>query len=674
MADQTFASTVIDLVGIIAQRQWTWKTAPHEGWETLGYNAPQDPMSLIQARELSKSYGIQDVLQAVTLVIPRQARIAMVGPNGIGKSTLLRLLAGLESPDRGEINRARNIQIGYLPQEAIFSENIDTTVSVWAYAEIAFKDLIQQQARLNELEQSMSDPQAVEEAMRQYGPLQERFEREGGYTYQARIQQVLHGLGFSADEFDHPLSMLSGGELTRAQLAHLLLLDPDLLILDEPTNHLDIEAVEWLEGWLRDWAGAVLIVSHDRYFIDRVVDTVWDLQAHGLEVYSGNYSAYAQQRSDREALLEKRYKHQQQHIEKEKDFIQRNIAGQKTRQAQGRRKLLERFLDEEALKLSPKQRTARIQFSAAERSGDLVLRTYDLQIGHADAQEALFAVPDLILHRGERVALLGPNGAGKTTFLRTLLGEIPPKAGEVKLGASLQVGYFEQAHAGLDSKQRVFDSILEVAPQLKDGDIRSYLAQFLFTGDDVFKYVEVLSGGERAKLALARLILEGANLLLLDEPTNHLDIDSQEALQQALEVFPGTVLLVSHDRYLIEALAKQVWAISPDEKSLQVISGGYSAFVEHRQAQRAEETRRDPGSSPEPRRSPSKVSRVDLQKLEERIATLEAELESITLEIDLFKGEVEKVIALGERYAKVEQALDEALALWERAERELSST
>ncbi len=674
MADQTFASTFIDLVGIIAQRQWTWKTAPADSWETLGYNAPQDPMSLIQARDLSKSYGIQDVLQGVTLVIPRQARIAMVGPNGIGKSTLLRLLAGLETPDSGEINRARNIQIGYLPQEAIFSENIDTSVSVWDYCEVAFADLIQQQTRLNELEQAMSDPQAVEEAMRQYGPLQERFEREGGYTYQARIQQVLHGLGFTADEFNHPLSLLSGGELTRAQLAHLLLLDPDLLILDEPTNHLDIEAVEWLEGWLRDWAGAVLIVSHDRYFLDRVVETVWDLQARGLEAYSGNYSAYAHQRSERLALLEKRYKAQKQHIEKEKDFIQRNIAGQKTRQAQGRRKLLERFLDEEALSLSPEQRTARIEFSAPERSGDIVLRTYDLEIGHADADEALFAVPDLILHRGERVALIGPNGAGKTTFLRTLLGEIPPKSGEVDLGASLQVGYFEQAHAGLVTEQRVFDSIVEVAPYLKDGEARSYLAQFLFTGDDVFKHIEVLSGGERAKLALARLILEGANLLLLDEPTNHLDIPSQEALQQALDVFPGTVMLVSHDRYLIEALAEQVWVISPDEKSLQVTSGGYSAYVEHRQSQRAAERRKDPEPRRQSGRNARKFSKVDMQKLETRIETLETELGSITVEMDLFKGDVEKVIALGERYAKVEQALDEALALWERAERELSST
>jgi ATP-binding cassette subfamily F protein 3 len=674
MADQTFASTVIDLVGIIAQRQWTWKTAPGKSRDALGYNAPQDPMSLIQARELTKSYGIQDVLQGVTLVIPRQARIAMVGPNGIGKSTLLRLLGGMETPDNGEINRARNIQIGYLPQEAIFSEDVDTSVSVWDYCEVAFADLIQQQTKLNELEEAMSDPTAVEEAMRQYGPLQERFELEGGYTYRARIQQVLHGLGFTAEEFKQKLSLLSGGELTRAQLAHLLLLDPDLLILDEPTNHLDIKAVEWLEGWLRDWAGAVLIVSHDRYFIDRVVDTVWDLQAHGLEVFPGNYSAYVQQRSERQALLEKRFKSQQQHIEKEKDFIQRNIAGQKTRQAQGRRKLLERFLEEEALTLSPKQRTARIEFSAPDRSGDLVLRTYDLEIGHVDANEPLFAVPDLILHRGGRVALIGPNGAGKTTFLRTLLGEISPKAGEVKLGASLQVGYFEQAHAGLDSNQRVFDSILEVASYLTDGEARSYLAQFLFTGDDVFKYIEVLSGGERAKLALARLILEGANLLLLDEPTNHLDIPSQEALQQALDVFPGTVLLVSHDRYLIEALAEEVWAISPDEKSLQVISGGYSAYVEHRQAQRAEENPKDPEPLERTGRAVRKVSKIDMQKIEARIATLEAELESITVEMDLFQDDVEKVIALGERYAKVEQALDEALALWERAGRELSST
>jgi ATP-binding cassette subfamily F protein 3 len=674
MADQTFAHTVLGLVGIIAQRSLTWKTDPGEGWESVGYNAPQDPMSLIQANNLSKSYGIQDVLRGVTLVVPRQARIAMVGPNGIGKSTLLRLLAGMEPPDSGDMNRARNIEIGYLPQEAIFSRRVDTNVTVWGHCEVAFEDLIQQQAKLNELEQSMSDPLAVEEAMRQYGTLQERFERDGGYTYEAQIRQVLHGLGFSADEFKIPLNRLSGGERTRAQLAHLLLLDPDLLILDEPTNHLDIEAVEWLENWLRDWAGAVLIVSHDRYFIDRIVDTVWDLQAHGLDVYSGNYSAYAQQRLEREALLEKRYKAQQEHIEKEQDYIRRNIAGQNTRQAQGRRKRLERFLEEEALNLNPKARGARIQFTSPERSGDLVLRTYELEIGHLDAEEALFSVSDLILHRGERVALIGPNGAGKTTFLRTILGEIPPKAGEVDLGASLQVGYFEQAHAGLNPEERVFDSILDVAPQFKNGEARSYLAQFLFTGDDVFKKIAVLSGGERAKLALARLILQGANLLLLDEPTNHLDIPSQEALQEALDVFPGTVLLVSHDRYLIEALAEQVWVISTDERSLQVISGGYSDYVAQRQISRPFEDKQDKATKRERKRTVSKASRVDLQKLETRITTLEAELESITSEMEMFQGDVEKVIALGERYAKVEQALDEALTLWERAGRELSST
>lgn len=674
MADQTFASTVLDLFGIIAQRPWTWKTAPGQGRAGLGYNAPLDPMSLIQARELSKSYGIQDVLQGVTLVIPRQARIAMVGSNGIGKSTLLRLLAGLELPDQGQIKLARNIQIGYLPQEAIFSDDVDTAATVWDHCEVAFKHLIQQQATLTELEQSMADPQEVEDALRQYGPLQERFERAGGYTYEARIRQVLHGLGFSSAEFHDALARLSGGERTRAQLAHLLLLDPDLLVLDEPTNHLDIEAVEWLEGWLRDWAGAVLIVSHDRYFIDRIVDTVWDLQLHGMEVYSGNYSAYVQQRSERELLLQKRYKAQQEHIQKEQDFIQRNIAGQNTRQAQGRRKRLERFLDEEALSLSPKQRPARIQFSAPERSGDLVLRSYDLNIGYTDADHALFSVPDLILHRGERVALIGPNGAGKTTFLRTLLGDVPPKSGEVDLGASLQVGYFEQAHAGLDPNQRVFDSILEVAPQFKDGEARSYLAQFLFTGDDVFKYIDVLSGGERAKLALARLVLEGANLLLLDEPTNHLDIPSQEALQQALDAFPGTVLLVSHDRYLIEALAEQVWVISTDEQSLQVVTGGYSAYIEHRQARRDLEARLEAAEKPAQKHAQERKSTLDLHKLETRIASLEAELELITREMDLLQGEAEKVISLGERYARVEQALEEAMELWERAARERSST
>jgi ATP-binding cassette subfamily F protein 3 len=674
MADQTFNAALIDFVGIIVQRPLAWKTAARELWTGLGYNPPRDPMSLIQATDLSKSYGAQDVLSGVNLTVPRQARVALIGPNGVGKSTLLHLLAGVEQPDSGSLQLARGLEIGFLPQESSYAVKSTSGGTVWELCQNAFGDLLRSERSLRELEQAMADPRQVDEAMLRYGALQETFELAGGYTYEARIRQILGGLGFAADELEAPLGRLSGGEKTRALLARLLLEDPDLLILDEPTNHLDLGAIEWLESWLRDFPGAAVIVSHDRYFLDRVVDQVWELGPGGINHFRGDYSSYLEQRSQRLALLEARFQSQQEHIRKEQDFIQRNIAGQNTRQAQGRRKRLERMLRDEAIVLPDSTRTAQIRFAEAKRSGDIVLQTSGLAIGYSDADAALFEVPDLTLLRGECVALIGPNGAGKTTFLKTLLGELAPFQGEVTLGASLQCGYFEQAHAGLQPEKTLLEEVLEADPSLRISQARNLLGRFAFSGDEVKKQVRVLSGGERGRLALLKLVLQGANLLLLDEPTNHLDIPSQETLQAALESFNGTILLVSHDRYLIRALASQVWVVTPDEGRLEVHLGGYAEYEQSRRdARQAAIAHTVEQEQSTPRKRAPKSEKIDLDGLEANISALEAELEQISSEIELAGTDVDRVMKLGERYSALQETLDAKLKLWEQVAHQANS-
>jgi ATP-binding cassette subfamily F protein 3 len=628
-------------------------------------------MSLITATELAKSYGAQDVFEGVSVAIPHQARIALLGPNGVGKTTLLRLLAGSEKPDEGRIQRARWLRIGYLPQEVSYSRSRKDELkrTLWDSCLEAFSEIRAQEAELARLEELMADPQEAEKAMARYGPLQEAFERAGGYIYPSRVRQVLNGLGFTPQEYGRPLERFSGGERTRALLGRLLLEEPDLLILDEPTNHLDIAAIEWLEAWLRDWSGAEVLVSHDRYLLDRLVDTVWELSPRGVETYRGNYSAYVQQRAERRVYHATRYQAQQEHVRREQDYIRRNIAGQNTRQAQGRRKRLERLLREEAIARPEKERTVRIDFGQVDRSGDRVLETHELMIGYRDSLEPLFEVPDLLLTRGECVALIGPNGVGKTTFLKTLLGDVLPWAGEVKLGASLQVGYFAQAHEGLDPEHTVLEEILRVAPELKISQARDWLARFLFVGDTVDKPIEILSGGERGRVALAKLALEGANLLLLDEPTNHLDIVSQEILEEALNDFPGTILLVSHDRYLINALATQVWAITRHARTLEVFTGGYETYLESQRVK--PEARKVVSKIPSRKdRSPrSSGSGVRMAVVEDRIEALERALAQITRQLEDASDDFEQLRLLGDRYTELEKDLEKQIAMWERLAR-----
>ena len=661
-------------------------------------------MSLLSAQKLSKSYGAQDIFKDLSLDIPPQARIAIVGANGIGKTTLLRILVGEEEASSGKVQYAHHIKIGYLPQEA----SLHGEKTLWEECLSSINEILAIEQQLQHLEFQMASPAAPDNILTEYGALQEKYEKMGGYEYEITIRQTLRGLGFKESDYHRPIQQLSGGQRTRAFLASLLLAHPDLLVLDEPTNHLDIQAVEWLEGYLGQWQGAALIVSHDRYFLDRVVNQIWEMSATGLEVYRGNYTDYLHQRRERWQLRQQIFETKKERLEKELDYIRRNISGQNTLQAKGRLRRLSRYLEavekggmelvvgkkwsevanetgatsqmmnlDEATKRvhglhSPLQHlpSLGLNLKPKARSGDLVLRTYDLKIGYSEERQPLFEVPDLILQRGECAALIGPNGAGKTTFLKTLLGFIPPWSGEIGLGASLDVAYFAQAHEDLLPENNLMQEIERVAEHLLPAEIRDLLARFQFSGDDVYKKVAVLSGGERGRLALAKLSLSKANLLLLDEPTNHLDIPSQEVLQEVLSEYSGTILLVSHDRYLIDALATQIWEVQPDEKSLRVFEGGYSAYRWQREAEanlsiplpaspKFKQTPRKNVSSAEKRR------RAHLEELENSISDLEKEIAILTHRLENPPNDPLQVQRLGKEYVYLQDQVNQLMNEWE---------
>jgi ATP-binding cassette subfamily F protein 3 len=628
-------------------------------------------MSVLLAERLSKTYEPYDIFWDVSCSVARGDRIALVGRNGTGKTTLLRILAGLDSPTSGRVHRARGLRIGFLPQGA----TLDGDGTLWQEIMTVFAPLHKMEAQLYQLEMEMADPARAESALEAYAPLRDRFESLGGYTYQDRAKHVLMGLGFPPDEHETPLAHLSGGQKTRAFLARLLLESPDLLLLDEPTNHLDLQAIEWLEGYLNSWEGTVILVAHDRYFMDRVVHKVWELAFGQLEVYAGNYSHYVQQRTERHERRLKEFRAQQEFIAREADFIQRYMAGQRSRQAKGRLKRLERFKRDEAIDLPLTEHTIRLRFQTPLRSGDKVIWSEDLVVGY-EPDAPLFDCPDLDLRRGECVALLGPNGSGKTTFLKTVLGEIEPLAGYVGLGASLKPGYFAQVHTDLDPDTSVLDTILEVK-NLPLGEARSFLASFLFSGDDVFKTIGELSGGERSRVALAKLVLQRANFLLLDEPTNHLDIASQEVLEDVLDAFPGTIMLVTHDRYLVDRLASQLWIIDPEQEGLRIFEGTWAEYVEARNQQVEEpqirEARDKWSEGQRQARREEQRARREEEARQQRAAELEAEVHRLEAELAALQKEIAiateaqhamRLHELGTLYAELEGQLQERIELW----------
>jgi ATP-binding cassette, subfamily F, member 3 len=684
-------------------------------------------MSLITVSSLSKSFGAEDLFSGVTFSVAKGARLALVGPNGIGKTTLLRIIMGQEEPSSGAVTRVKNLRIGYLSQEADF----ELKGVLWDVCLEPFADLIRMQGEVEKLESEMSDPMKREQALVRYGTVQHEFERCGGYVYQVRIKQVLTGLGFDPDDFHMSLDHLSGGQRTRAHLARLLLSNPDLLLLDEPTNHLDINAVEWLEGYLTQWEGAAVIVSHDRYFLDHACNALLEMAISGAEYYRGNYRIYLQEREIRWNHRFEIFESEKEKLLKEVEYIKKNITGQNTLQAKGKLKRLTRvvqaieqvgmdaavntnwsqldvetttspFSVEEAERrvrsLRAPQRVTpdlHLHLRSTSRSGDLVIRTKNLKVGYRAEdnlpENLLFSAPDIELRRQDCAALIGPNGAGKSTFLKTILGQLEPLSGEVTLGASLQIGYFAQAHEGLDPNKTVLEEILSASSMLPYQG-REYLGKYLFSGDDVFKLVSMLSGGERGRLALAKLGLQDTNLLLLDEPTNHLDIPSQEVLQSVLDSYQGTILLVSHDRYLVDELATQIWEINPDESQMIAFNGTYSQMKEESAAltvaawrhvskgeketarlseQQVEkiETR---NSNIEARKAKSKETREErrrfaqLQELENKIAELEATLSNLSSQLESPFVRPDEVRKIGSEYERVQREMDEKLNEWER--------
>ena len=619
-------------------------------------------MSILTATNLAKSFGANDIFSDVSLSIPQHARIGLVGANGVGKTTLLRILLGEESPSEGQVHCAQGLRVGYLPQEAIQT----TERTLWQECLLPFEHLIKLQSDLAHLADEMSRETDDPTLLEKYGNLQAKFERQEGYTFETRIRQVLSGLGFTALDYGRPLIQFSGGERTRAVLARLLLSEPDLLLLDEPTNHLDIQAIEWLEEYLKNYSGGVVLVSHDRYFLDHVISQIWEMTPT-IEEYRGNYSAYVKQREERYQRRMEEYEAQQGFIAKEEDYIRRNIAGQNTRQAKGRLKRLERLLAEARLTPPMKNRQFKFKMASSGRSGELVLRTHELEVGYHDDLEVLFKVPDLTLKRGECAAIIGPNGAGKTTFLKTILDQIRPLTGETELGASLQIGYFSQAHDGLHPELTLMEEIQSLAPRMHPAEMRDYLARFLFTSDDVFQLVNTLSGGEQSRLALACLVLQGANLLLLDEPTNHLDLPSQEMLQRNLNEYTGTILLVSHDRYLVDAVATQIWEVDPQNKKLIVFFGTYSQY---RLEQNQEKETTIQVKHPKNKRSnisrPKVVNKNKVVELEKEISTLENELKTISRQLEIKSHPRDKVAELGQRFVDTQQKLDVMLQEWDK--------
>lgn len=629
-------------------------------------------MPLLTTERLGKSYGAVDLFTNISVSLPEKSRVGLVGPNGVGKTTLMRIITGDDDASSGSVFRARGLRMGYLPQES----DLNGDQTLWQECLKPFSDLLDRQKELHRLEEAMSQPGAPDDLLDRYGQLQHEFDVAGGYEYETRIRQTLTGLGFAESDAKRPISQLSGGQRTRALLARLLLSQPDLLLLDEPTNHLDIAAVEWLENTLKEFNGAVLVISHDRFFLDQVATIIWEMD-NGFETYHGNYSAYQRQREERRLRLLKEVEAQQEFIQKEQEYIRRNMAGQNTRQAQGRLKRLERFLEEKKLDRPMANETLRLSLRPSARSGDLVLRTTGLSVGYADEGKPLFFVPGLTLLRGECAAVIGPNGAGKTTLLKTLLGQIPPLEGEALMGANIKIGYFAQAHEGLTPGNTLLDEINKHSPKMLPGEVRDYLAKFLFTGDDVFKQINNLSGGERGRLALACLSLSGANLLLLDEPTNHLDLASQDALQDVLGGFNGTILLVSHDRYLIDALATQIWDVLPDERAMRVFPGAYSEYAAFRRQEKEAALKagtpvktpaHKPGATGHVAAKAAKPNRKQqeaMQKLEAEISRLESELESIGKQLENPPDDPQKVLELGNAFNSTQQSLDDEMKKWE---------
>ncbi len=635
-------------------------------------------MALITLGSIRKSFGANLVLDNVSFQVEERDRIGLIGANGTGKTTLLRILAGLDEADQGEVARARTTAPAYQAQDPVFNEAnsvLDETLTT-------FEALRRIERRLREMEtkmESLQEPTQTREGVAEHrselhhlvqahAELQHEFEHRGGYTYEARMKMVLGGLGFTTEQFQMPVNLLSGGQRTRLALAKLLLQEANLLLLDEPTNHLDLAAIEWLETFLtEDYPGAVVVVSHDRFFLDTVARRVVELEKHRASVYAGNYSAYLEQRGVRLLTQRREYEKQQKIIEHDEDYIRRNIYGQKHAMAQSRRKRLERMERVERPQDNGPQ--VKLDFGAVARSSDVVLETRDLGMGFNGTP--LFKGLTLTLERGETLGVIGPNGAGKTTLLRLILGQLQPTHGRLRIGHNVEIGYYDQRQTGLNAQNSALDEIWTLRPRDGEQAVRGFLGRFLFCGDDVFKSVGVLSGGERSRLALAKLILSNTNFLLLDEPTNHLDIPSRTSLEEALLDFPGTVIAVTHDRYFLDRVAQKILVI--ENGGARIYLGNYSFYKWMREKEQAEaqenrEQERRKTASADPPSPPKRRPKMSFEQIEAAIIEKEEALDAKRLQLERERGFLHPDLAakLQDDCAQIEADLAALNAEWER--------
>ena len=534
-------------------------------------------MIVLQVNQIHKSFGAEEIISGAKLEVQHRDRVALVGRNGAGKSTLLKIIAGEMSYDSGDLIMPKDLTIGYLEQQT----DLNSDATVWQEMMKIFDHFRDQEAKLRKLEAAMADPDVYNDAernakvMQEYDLLQTNFKDAGGYQFEADTRAVLHGMKFYPEDYEKKITSLSGGQKTRLMLAKLLLAKPQLLILDEPTNHLDIETLSWLENYLKNYPGALLIVSHDRYFLDQVVTLVYEVSRKKVRKYTGNYSRYLSEKAKQYELDRKHYEKEQGEKAKLEDYVARNLVrASTTKMAQSRRRVLEKTDWMEAPEGDEK--SARFGFDIQKQSGNDVLNVQSLSVGYND--RAVSKDVSLKLYRSESLALVGPNGVGKSTLLKTIIKELPALAGDIHYGTGIQFGYYDQEQANLKGNKLVLNELWDDYPQVNEKDIRGILGRFLFTGDDVLKPVSTLSGGEKARVALAKLMMQKANVLLLDEPTNHLDLDSKEVLENALIDYPGTLLFVSHDRYFMNRIATKVVELSA--RGTTEYLGDYDYYVE----------------------------------------------------------------------------------------------
>lgn len=637
------------------------------------------PATILSVNDLGKSYATNLIFNAVTFQVMEREHLALVGVNGTGKSTLLRILAGMEQPDTGSVIPRSGLRISYQAQEARFTSHHTLREA----ALDAFAHTRQLGATLATLEQEMGQASGptLDTLLERYADLSAQFEAAGGYDIEHRTDQVLAGLGFTDRDHQIPVDQLSGGQRTRLALARALLGEPDLLLLDEPTNHLDLNALTWLETFLRSWNHAVIIVSHDRFFLDRVTDRTLDLSFGQIEDYPASYTRYLTLRQERLASRLAQYEAQQAYIARTEEFIRKYKAGQRSKEARGRQTRLERL---ERLEKPQEQTALRLNLASGLRSGRAVISATELTVGYPPRRgepepTILIRTPEFAIERGDRVALIGPNGGGKTTLLRTMIGEIPPLAGRVQFGTNVKPAYYAQGHEGLDPEQTLLSTILGTRPMSEEG-ARGVLGRFLFSGDDVFKPISALSGGERSRLALAKLTLEEANLLILDEPTNHLDIASREALEAVLDGFEGTILMVSHDRYFIDRLATKLWVL--ENGRLRTYLGNFSDYLRQTAREQAPAGNGDGNGND---RQPGTLSKggkaakggstdrgarqleKEITAAERVISRLEQRLNELgdDLAVATAGQDLESITRLGHEYEACQTELETAYAAWE---------